>query len=324
MTFSRRKVLQGCGAAAAVSIVPRKALASGYPDRPVKLIAGNAAGGGIDVVARLMAQSMSARLGQPFVVEDRPGAGTNIATDYVVRAAPDGYTLLMAATPNAINASLYDNLSFDFLRDIAPVASVCQSPLIMVVLPSFPAKTVREFIDYAKANPGKLSYASAGVGTPLHIAGEMFNMSAGVKMTHVPYKGSGAGLIDLFGGQVQTMFADTTAIQQIKAGKLRALAVTTAARAHLLPDTPSMSEVLPGFEAATWLGIAAPRKTPQAFIDTLHDAANACLADRDVKTTLENLGYSAFQGSSDDFGRFIAKNTETWAKVVKANGMRAE
>ena len=324
MIIPRRQALQFCGASLAATLIPRSASASDYPVFPIKLMVGNAAGGGIDVVARILAQTLSKRLGEPVVVENRPGAGTNIATDDVVRATPDGYTLLMAATPNAINASLYRDLRFNFIRDIAPIASVAQSPLVMVVAPFFPAKTVPEFIAYAKANPGKISYASAGVGTPLHIAGEMFRLASGIEMVHVPYKGVGAGLNDLFGGPVQTMFADMTAVEQIKAGALRALAVTTPTRSALLPDTPPMCDFLPGYAAATWLGIGAPKDTPPEIIARLHDEVNASLADATIKKTLDGLGFSECVASQSDFRSFIAQNTETWAKVINVAGIHAE
>ena len=324
MTIARRRFMHLGSASLAASVVPRWASAGEYPDHPIKLLVGNAAGGGLDVVARLIAHSLGERLGTPVVVDNRPGAGTNIATDAVVRAPPDGYTLLMAATPNAINASLYHDLRFNFMRDIAPIASVAQSPLVMVVAPSFPAKTVSEFIAYAKANPGKVSYASAGVGTPLHIAGEMFKIASGVEMTHVPYKGVAAGLTDLLGGSVQTMFADMTALEQIKVGALRALAVTTTTYAPRLPDTPPLSDVLPGYEAATWLGVGAPRNTPKAIIDTLHDAVNASLAEPRLTKILSEIGFSPLVGSSAAFQEFIAKNTETWAHVIKTADIHAE
>jgi len=272
-----------------------------------------------------MGQWLSERLGQQFVIENRPGAGSNIGTEAVVRAPPDGHTLLLAASANAINATLYDKLNFNFIRDIAPVAAINREPLIMLVNPSFPAKTVPEFIAYARANPGKINMASAGNGTPAHVSGELFKMMTGVDMVHVPYRGAGPALTDLLGGQVQAMFPGmSSSIEHVRAGKLRALAVTTASGSDALPDIPTVSDFIPGYEASTWSGIGAPKGTPAEIIDKLNKEINAGLVDPKVKARLANMGSTALPGSPADFGKLIAEETEKWAKVVKFSGAKPD
>ncbi len=325
MKLHRRRCLQLAGAAVGASLTPRVALALDYPTRPVRLVVGFTAGSTGDVFARLMGEWLSQRLGQSIVVDNRPGAGGNIGTAEVVRAAPDGYTLLAVATPNAINATLYEKLEFNFIRDIAPVASICQSPLVMAVLPSFPARSVPEFIAYAKANPGKVSYASAGIGTPLHIAGEMFRMAAGIEMVHVPYRGGPQAQTDLLGGQVQVMFDPLPeAIKFVRSGNLRALGVTTAKRSEALPDTPAIGEFLPGYAASAWYGMGAPRGTPAEIIDRLNGAINAGLADPTIKARLADFGAAALVGSPVDVATFIADETDKWGKVIRFAGVKAE
>ena len=283
-----------------------------------------APGGGADIIARLIGQWLSERLGQPFIIENRPGAGSNIATEAVVHAPADGYTLLLVSPANAINATLYDKLNFNFIRDIAPVAGIIRVPNVMVVNPSVPAKTVPEFIAYAKANPGKLNMASAGIGTAPHVAGELFKMMAGVDMVHVPYRGDGPALTDLIGGQVQVMFAAMpSSIEYIRAGKLRALAVTTATRSEALPDIPTVGDFVPGYEASGWYGIGAPKNTPAEIIDKLNKEINAGLADPKIKARLADLGGTVLPGSPADFGKLIADETEKWAKVIKFAGHQA-
>ena len=303
----------------------RIARAQAYPSRPVRIIVGFAAGGPADVIARLIGQSLSERLGQPIIVENRPGAAGNIGTEIGVRAPPDGYTLLMALSVNAINAAVYEKLPFNFIRDAAPVASIASIPLIMEVNPSVPVKTVPEFIAYAKANPGKINMASAGIGSPQHVAGELFKMMAGINMVHVPYRGEGLALPDLISGQVQAMFSVMSAsLGYIKAGKLRALAVTTAKRQELLPDVSTVGEFLPGYEARGWYGIVVPKATPVNIIEKLNQEINTALADPTMKTRLTDLGCAVFAGSPADFGKFIAEETEKWAKVVKFAGIKAD
>jgi len=294
------------------------ARAQAYPGRPVRIIVPFAPAGSTDVVARLIGQWLSERLGQQFVIENRPGGGGNIGTDAVVRASPDGYTLLMVGGWNAINATLYDKLSFNFIRDIAPVAGINREPYVIAVHPSVPAKTVPELIAYAKANPGKISLASAGSGTPSHVSGELFKMMAGVDMIHVPYRGGGPAYNDLLGGQVQIMFATTVAtIGHVNAGRLRALAVTTATRSEALPDIPTVGEFVPGYETSLWLGLGAPKGTPAAIVDKLNKAINAGLADPKIKARLADLGGTVLAGSPADFAELIAEETEKWGKVVK-------
>src|SRR6185369_8424885 len=288
-------------------------LAQGYPTRPVRIIVGFPPGGPTDIAARLIGQWLSERLGQQFVVENRPGAGSNIGTEAVVRAPPDGYTLLLAYSANAINATLYDNLNFNFIRDIAPVASMSRETTVMVVNPSFPAKTVPEFVAFAKANPGKVSFASGGHGTPPHVVGELFKMMAGVNLLHVPYRGGAPAVTDLLGGQVQVMFASPSiSIEHVRAGKLRALAVTTATRSEALPDVPTVGDSLSGFEASVWLGIGAPKNTPAEIIDKLNKEINAGLADPKIKGRIAQLGDTAFASSRADFAKLIADDTGKW------------
>ena len=321
----RRQFLHLAAGAAVLPTLPRIALAQTYPTRPVRLIVTFAAGGSPDIIARLMGQWLSERLGQPIIVDNRPGAAGNIGTEIGVRAPPDGYTLLMALSVNAINASVYNNLSFNFMRDTAPVASIASTPLIMEVNPSVPAKTVPEFIAYAKTNPGKISMASGGKGAPGHVAGELFKMMAGVDMVHVPYRGDALVLPDLISGQVQVYFGVMPAsLGYIRAGKLRALAVTSATRQEALPDVPTVGEFLPGFEARGWYGIVVPKATPAEIVGKLNQEINAALADPNMKKRLTDLGVAVFAGSPADFGKFIADETEKWAKVVKFSDIKAE
>ena len=325
MKICRRRFLHLTAGAAAVPAVPRIARADTYPSRPVHLIVFYAAGGGNDIIARLLGQFLSQRLGQSFVIENRPGGGGNLGTEYVVRAAPDGYTLLLTSTANTVNASLYNNLDFNFVRDIAPVASISYEPNIMVVNPSVPTKTVPEFIAYAKANPGKINYASAGIGSSQHMSGELFKMMAGIDMTHVPFRGTAPALQSLLGGQVQVMFASMPAtLEHVRAGRLVALAVTIPKRSDALPDVPSMSEFLPGFDAEVYYGIGAPKDTPAEIVERLNKEINAGLADPQFKARLVELGSMVLPGSPADFGKFIANETEKWAKVVKFANIKAE
>jgi tripartite-type tricarboxylate transporter receptor subunit TctC len=325
MKLPRRQFLHLAAGAAALPIVSDIARAQAYPSRPVHIVVGYPAGGPSDIVARLIGQYLSERLGQAFIIENRPGAASNIGTEVVVNAPPDGYTLLMVTLPNSINATLYANLNFNFVRDIAPVASIGRSPLVMEVNPSFPAKTVREFITYAKANPGKINFASGGIGSAGHVGGELFKFMAGVEMVHVPYKGSAPALTDLIGGQVQVMFdLIISSIEHIRAGKLNALAVTTATRLEVLPDIPTVGEFVPGYEASAWQGIGAPNGTPADVISKLKEEINVAIADPKIKARLANLGGIPFAGSSADFGKFIAEETEKWAKVVKFAGIKPE
>jgi tripartite-type tricarboxylate transporter receptor subunit TctC len=310
--------------AAALPAVSRIARAQTYPSRPVHIVVGFAAGSAFDILARLIGQSLSERLGQPFVIDNRPGAGGTIGTESVVRARPDGYTLLVTGSPDAINATLYEHLNFNFIRDMAPVAGIGRGPNVMVVHPSFPAKTVPEFIAYAKANPGRISMASAGVGSESHMAGELFKVMAGVNMVHVPYRGQAPALTDLFGGQVQVDFATMPpSIEYAKAGKLRALAVTSAMRSQALAEVPAMAEFLPGYEASQWIGIGAPKNTPAAVVNKLNAEINAALADPAMKAKVVALGGMVLPGSAAQFGKFVADETVKWAKVVKFSGARA-
>jgi tripartite-type tricarboxylate transporter receptor subunit TctC len=314
----RRKFLLLAAGAAALPTLPRIAAALDYPSRPVHLVVTFPAGGPADIVARLVGQWLSERLGRPFVIENRPGAGGTVGTEIVVRALPDGYTLLLASTSHAINATLYDNLSFKFVRDIVPVASITRMPLVMEVNPSFPAKTVPEFIAYAKANPGKINMASGGIGTSTHVAGELFKMMTGVSMAHVPYRGTAPVITDLLGGQVQVCFDPITgSVGYIRAGNLRALAVTTATRSDALPDIPTVGEFVPGYEATQWFGIGAPDKTPADIIDKLNKEINSGLADPAVKARLADLGGTPLSSSPADFSKLIADEIEKWAKVIK-------
>jgi tripartite-type tricarboxylate transporter receptor subunit TctC len=321
----RRHFLHLAAGAAALPAVSRFAWAQTYPTKPVRILVGFAPGGGVDIMARLIGQWLSERLGQPFVIENRPVAGTNIATEAVVRASPDGYTLLVVSSANTINATLYDKLNFVFLRDIAPVAGIISLPFVMVANPSVPAKTVPEFTAYAKANPGKISVGSPGIGTPGHVAGELFKMMAGVEMIHVPYRGGGAVLSDLLGGQVQVLFGTTSlTIEQIRAGKLRPLAVTSATRWEGLPDIPTVNDFVSGYEASAVLGLGAPKKTPVEIIDKLNKEVNAGLDDPKLKARLVELGGTVLAGSPADFGKLIADDTEKWGKVIRAANIKPE
>jgi tripartite-type tricarboxylate transporter receptor subunit TctC len=324
MTLQRRQFLHLAAGAAVLPAVSRIAWAQTYPSRPVRLIVPFPTGGGAEIIARLIGQWLSERLGQPFIIDNRPGAGTNIGTEAVVRAPPDGHTLLLVNSANAINATLYDKLNYNFIRDIAPVASISRGPNVMVVHPSLPAKSVPELIAYAKANPGKLSMASGGIGSGSHVAGELFKMMAGVNMVHVPYRGVAPALTDLLGGQVQVMAASSAAsIEYIRSSKLRALAVTGPTRTDVLPDIPSVGEFLPGYEASGWFGVGAPRNTPGEIIDRLNNEINAGLADPKIKARFADLGGTVLGGSAADFGKFVADETEKWSKVVKFAGAKA-
>jgi tripartite-type tricarboxylate transporter receptor subunit TctC len=325
MKLPRRNFLHLAAGAAALPSVSRFAWAQAYPSRPVRIVVGLAPGGTNDIVARLMGQWLSERLGQPFVIDNRPGAASNIATEAVARAAADGYTLLLSSLNNAISATLYERLNFNFIRDITAVAGILRTPNVMVVNPSVPAKSVPEFIAYAKANPGKLNMASPGNGTSLHVVGELFKMMTGVDMVHVPYRGGGPALTDLLGGQVQVYFTGTvSSIEYIKTGRLRALAVTTATRSEALPDVPTVSEFVPGYEASGWFGLGAPKSTPTEIIDKLNNEVNAALADPKMKARLADVGGTALLGSPADFGKLIADETEKWAKVIKFAGIKAD
>jgi len=325
MRLPRRQFLRLAAGTAALPALPFLARAQSYPARPVRWIVGFAAGGPQDIVARLLGQSLSERLGQQFVIENRPGAGTNIATETVARAAPDGHTLLFTTSANSINATLYDKLNFNFIRDIVPIASVSRGPNVIVVNPSVPAQTVPELIAYAKANPGKLNMASPGNGTPPHVAGELFKMMTGVNMVHVPYRGGAPALTDLLGGQVQVMFPATAAsIEYIRAGKLRAVAVTTATRSEALPDIPTVGEFVVGYEASSWNGIGAPKGTPAEVINKLNKEINTALADTEMKARFADLGRTVLPGSPADFGKLIADETEKWGKVIRAANIKPE
>jgi tripartite-type tricarboxylate transporter receptor subunit TctC len=325
MQLPRRQFLALTTTALGLPALLRTASAETYPARPVRMLVGFAAGGAPDIAARLVTQWLSERLGQQFVIENRPGAGGNIATEAVVDAPADGYTLLMAGLQNAVNTTLYQHLKYDFARDMAPVVGVSHENYGMEVHPSFPAKTVPEFIAYAKANPGKLNMASAGNGTGPHMAGELFKIMAGVDMVHVAYRGSPPALTDLLGGQVQMMFSPlSSSIEYVKAGRLRGLAVTSAARSDVLPDIPTVSEFVPGYQAAGWFGVCAPRKTPDEIIDRLNREINAGLNDPKMKARFRELSASTFGGSPSDFARHIAGETEKWGKVVRTAGLRAD
>jgi tripartite-type tricarboxylate transporter receptor subunit TctC len=325
MKLPRRKFLHLAAGAAALPAVARIARAQTYPSRPVRIIVGFAPGGVSDITARSLGQWLSERLGQQFVIDNRPGGGGNIGTEAVVRASRDGYTLLLVGAWNAINATLYDKLNFNFIRDIAPVASIIAVPNVMVVNPSVPAATVPEFIAYAKSKPDKTTMASAGKGAPSHLAGELFKIMAGVDMVHVPYRSAGPALTDLLGGQVQVMFPSTvSSIGYIRAGRLRALAVTTATRLEALPDVPTMAEFLTGYEATGWVGIGAPKNTPVEIVDKLNKEINAALADPKMKARLADLGGTPLLGSPADFGKLIAEETEKWGKVVKFAGIQPQ
>ena len=325
MKLPRRQFLHLAAGAAALPTVSRFAFAQTYPSRPVRLIVPFAPAGGSDITARLMGQWLSERLAQPFIIENRPGAGSNIATEAVVRAAADGYTLLYVTTANAINATLYDKLNFNFIRDIAPVATISRNTYVMLVHPSMPAKTVPEFIAYAKAHPRKINMASAGTGSPPHVCGELFKMMAGVDLLHLPYRGGGPALTDLHGGQEQVYFATTLAsIEKIRTGRLRALAVTTATRSDALPDIPTVAEFVPGYEASSWYGVGAPKATPAEIVEKLNKEINAGLADAKLKARLADLGGDVLALSPADFGKLIADETEKWGNVIRALNIKAD
>ena len=323
MTAVRRQILQLASCLAMMPLASRGAAAQAYPARPLRLVVGFAPGGGNDIVGRLIGQWLSEHLGQPVVVENRPGASTNIATESVVRAAPDGYTLLFCGVSSAINATLYENLPFNFLRDIAPVATLIDYPSVMVVHPSVSTRTAAEFLDYARANPGKLHMSSAGNGSVGHLSGELLRMMTGVELQHVPYRGNAPALADLLSGQVAVTFASSaSAAGYMKSGKLRALAVTSARRSETMPDIPAMAEVVPGFEVASWYGIAAPRATPAGIVARLNEEINRALADPDMKARLAELGGTPMRGSPADFASLIASDTEKWAKVIRFAGVK--
>jgi tripartite-type tricarboxylate transporter receptor subunit TctC len=323
--LGRRQFLHLAAGAAALPAVSRIAWAQAYPSRPVRIVVPFAPGGTFDIMARLIGQWLTEKLGQPFVIENRPGAGGNIGTESVVRAPADGYALLLVGTANAISATLYEKLNFNFIRDIVPVAGIARVPEVMLVNPSLPATTVRELVAYAKANSGKLTMASGGIGTLSHVEGELFKMMTGVNLVHVPYRGLGPALTDLLGGQVQVMFASMSAsIEYVRANKLRALAVTTATRSDKLPDVATVDEFVPGYEASGWFGLGAPKNTPSQIIDQLNEAINAGLADPTIKARLADLGGTPLVGSPADFGKLIADDTEKWGKVIRAANIKAE
>ncbi|HYS90592.1 MAG TPA: tripartite tricarboxylate transporter substrate binding protein [Bradyrhizobium sp.] len=325
MKLPRRHFMQLAAGATAFAAVSRIAQAQTYPTRLVRVIVPYPPGGPNDILARLMGQWLSERLGQPFVIDNRPGAGSNIGTEAVVKASPDGYTLLVVGTNSAINATLYEKLNFNFIRDIAPIATIIRQPQVMLVNPSFPAKTVPEFIAYAKANPGKINMASAGNGTGPHVAGELFKMMTGVDMIHVPYRGGGPALTDLLAGRVQVMFLGPVgSIEYIRAGKLRALAVTTATRSDALPDIPTVGEFVPGYESSSWFGVGAPKNTPAEIVERLNKEINAALADPKMKARFADMGATVFASSPADFGGLMAEETEKWAKVVKFAGIKPD
>jgi len=325
MKLPRRQFLHLAAGAAALPAVSRIARAQTYPTRPVRMIVGFAPGGGNDILARVIGQWLSERFGQQFIIENRPGAATNIATEIAVRAPGDGYTLLLVSPANAINATLYEKLNFNFIRDIAPVASLVRLPLVMVVNPSLPTKTGPEFVAYAKANPGRISMASAGVGSGPHVSGELFKMMAGLDMLHVPYRGDAPALTDLLGGQVQVYFSGVAAtLEHIRTGKLRPLAVTTASRSEALPDVPSVADFVPGYEASVLFGVGAPRNTPTEIVERLNKEINAGLADPTVKARLAESGGTVLPGSPADYGKLIASETEKWGKVIRAANIKPE
>jgi tripartite-type tricarboxylate transporter receptor subunit TctC len=325
MKLPRRKFLHLAAGAAALPAVSRLARAQAYPSRPVRLIVPLAPAGASDITARLIGQWLSERLGQQFVIDNRPGGGGNIGTESVVRAPADGYTLLLVGGFNAVNATFYDKLNYNFIRDIAPVASIIRTPFVIAVNPTVPAKTVPEFIAYAKTGPGKINYASAGTGTSTHLTGELFKMMAGVDMVHVPYRGGGPALNDLLAGQVQVMFPTTvSSIGYIRAGRLRALAVTAATRSEALPDIPTVAEFVPGYEASNWYGVGAPKATPAEIVEKLNREINAGLADPKMRARLADFGGTPLVVSSADFGKLIADDTEKWGKVVRAANIKPD
>ena len=330
MSFTRRQFFRYLSGGAALATIPQAtwsttSWAQDYPSRPVRWLLGYTTGGTTDIISRLVTQPLTERLGQPFVIEPRPGAGTNLATEFVVRAAPDGYTLLFVGAPNAINASLYSNLNFNFIRDIAPVAGIARVPMVLIVHPSVPATTVPELVAYAKSNPKKVNMASSGVGTSIHMSGELFKLLAGVNMQHVPYRGSAPMLTDLVAGQVQVAFDNLQpSMPHIKAGKLRALAVTTATRSQALPDLPTIADFVPGYEASTWNGVCAPKGTPVEIIERLNKEINAGLADATLKGRLAEMGAWPLPGSPADGRKLIADEIAKWAKVIQAANIKAE
>jgi tripartite-type tricarboxylate transporter receptor subunit TctC len=325
MKLRRRQFLQLAAGAAALPAVSSRVSAQAYPARPVRLIIGYPPGGSADITARLTGQWLSERLGQPVVIESRPGAATNLATEAVVRAPPDGYTLLLVAPANAINATLYDKLNFDSLRDLAPVAGIIRFPNVVVVNPSLPIKTIPELIAYAKANPGKLNMASSGNGSTIHMSGELFKMITGINMVHVPYRGGAPALTDLISGQVHVMFDNVpTSAEHVKAGRLRGLAVTSAARSEVLPELPTVADFVPGYEASAWYGLGAPKNTPADVIEKVNKEINAILADATPKARFAELGASLLPGSPADFGKLLAEETEKWGKVVKFAGVKPD
>ena len=325
MRLSRRKFLHLAGGMATFPAVLRMAKAENYPYKPVRFIIGYTPGGSADLAARLICQWLSERLGQSFIVESRPGAGSNIGTEAVIRSAPDGYTILLVAPANAINATLYRKLNYNFIRDVAPVAGIIRFPNVMEVNPSVPAKTVPEFITYAKANPGKINFASSGNGSTIHMSGELFKMMTGVDIVHVPYRGSAQALTDMLGGQVQVMFDNVpTSLEHIRSGKLRPLAVTTSMRSEVLPDVPTIADFVPGYESSAWYGVAVPKGTPPEIIDMLNRAINAGLADPKLKSRFTELSAAVLPGSPDAFGKLLVDETEKWAKVVKFSGASAD
>jgi tripartite-type tricarboxylate transporter receptor subunit TctC len=325
MPLPRRQFLRLVASAAVLSSVSRNASAQSYPSRPVRIVVGFAAGGGADLAGRLIAQWLSERLGQQFVVENRPGAGANIAMDAVAKAAPDGYTLLLVSPGAAINATLYEKLPYNFVRDFTPISGFLRVPNIMVLNPTVPVKSVADFIAYAKANPGKVNMASAGSGSSVHVSGELFKMMAGVDLTHVPYRGAGPMLSDLLGGQVQVAFPDIgSSIEHVKSGKLRAIAITAANRSEALPAVPTVSEFVPGYEASNWWGIAAPKSSPTDIVAKLNNELNAAVADPKIKARFADLGGVSLAGSPADFAKLIADETDKWGKVIRAAKIKPE
>jgi tripartite-type tricarboxylate transporter receptor subunit TctC len=323
MKISRRKFLHLAAGSTALPALPRTARAQAYPSRPVHIIVPYAAAGPNDIVARVVSQWLSEHLGQPFVIENRPGAGSNIGTEMVVHSPPDGYTVLIVSVSHAINATLYEKLSFNFSHDIAPVAGVIRVPNVMVVNPAFPAHSVREFIDYGRANPGKLNFGSSGVGASNHLGGELFKALTGLDMTHVPYRSSGPALTDLISGQVQVMFDSiASAVEHIRAGRLRALGVTTATKADALPEVPVIADAVPGYEVSNWFGFGMPRSTPADVVTTFNKAVNEAIADPKLKARLAELGGILMPGSPADFGKLIAEETEKWGKVIRSANIK--
>jgi len=325
MNLLRRTFLHLLAGVAALPAISRLACAQAYPSRPVRWIVGFTPAGGNDITARLIGQWLTDRLGQPFVIENRPGAGTNIAAEIVINSPPDGYTLFLTNFSNAVNAALYEKLSFDFMRDMAPVVGISRAPVILAVNPSVPAKTVPEFIAYAKANPDKLNMGSAGIGSAGHLAGELLQMMTGIKLVHVPYRGNAPALTDLIAGQVQLVFpSSASSIEHVRTGNVRGLAVTGSTRLDALPDLPTVADSVPGYEASSLYGIGAPRNTPAEVIDRLNKEVNAALADPKLKARLADLGGTPFGGSSAEFGKLMAEETEKWGKVVKFAGIKPQ